>query len=113
MTSTVSQSRLSHHRLHVWHLSMDLVRLVHRARIGHAELRDQAQRASISTALGIAEGAGLEGAARKRHFRLAKASGLEVCSAYELAEAIGEPVPRAQVQQLATSIVAMLTRLIR
>ena len=100
--------RLSHHSLNVYHLALDLVRFVHRHRIEHRELRDQAQRASVSVGLGIAEGAGLEGAAKKRHFRIARASGLEVAAAYELAEAVGEGVPCTEVQARVGRIVAML-----
>jgi len=107
------QSRLSHHSLNVYHLALKLVRFVHRNPIGHRELRDQAQRAAVSVGLGIAEGAGLSGAAQKRHFRIARASGLEVATAYELADAIGESVPCPEVQRRCTTIVAMLTRLVR
>jgi len=56
-------TRLCHHRLHVWHYSIQLVRLVKAAPIGDRELRDQAERACRSVALNTAEGAALEGAA--------------------------------------------------
>jgi hypothetical protein len=51
--------------------------------------------------------------ARLRHFKIARASAIEVVAAYELAEALGESVPRSAVEQIATAFYAMLTRLIR
>jgi hypothetical protein len=50
-----STTRLCHHRLQVWHYSIQLVRLVKAAPIGDRELRDQAERACRSAALNIAE----------------------------------------------------------
>jgi four helix bundle protein len=105
--------KLAHQRLRVWHAAQALVRLVHEKGIGHSELRNQAERASVSAALGIAEGAALDGASRKRHFRIARASAVEVVAAYELAAAIGEHVPLVDVQELAEIIAGMLTRMIR
>jgi four helix bundle protein len=105
--------QLSHHRLIVWHKAMELVRLVKQAPIGDAELRDQAMRACRSAALNIAEGAALEGAAKRRHFGIARGSACETAAAYELAEAIGEKLPVADVVSLAAEVAAMLTRLIR
>ncbi|MCA9601657.1 MAG: four helix bundle protein [Polyangiales bacterium] len=110
MTFTV---QLSHHSLHVYRLALALVRFVHRNPIGHRELRDQAQRASVSVGLGIAEGAGLDGAAKRRHYSIARASCLEVAAAYELAEAIGEKVACAQIQTQALPIIRILSRLTR
>ena len=106
-------TRLCHHRLQVWHYSIELVRLVKAAPIGDRELRDQAERACRSTALNIAEGAALEGAAKRRHFKIARASGVETVAAYELAGALGEPVPVAEVTRLEIIVVSMLCGLIR
>ena len=104
---------LCHHRLEVWHLARELVRLVNRWPIGDAELRDQAERAARSVACNIAEGSALDGAAKKRHFRQARASTVEVVGAYEVAEDIGEKVPVAEVQALGARIAAMLFGLVR
>ena len=71
-----STTRLCHHRLHVWHYSIQLVRLVKAHPIGDRELRDQAERACRSTALNIAEAAALDGAAKRRHFKIARASSM-------------------------------------
>lgn len=110
---TSTRTRLAHHGLHVWHLAVELVRLVRSQPISDAELRDQATRAAKSAALNIAEAAGLCGAASKRHFRIARGSVIELAAAYELAEALGEPVRLAAVLQRCTQLAAMLTALCR
>jgi len=112
-TLTTSHRQVTHHRLRVWHTALSLVELVHRQPLGHAELRDQAQRASISSALNLAEGAAHDGAAKKRHYRLARGSAIEVVAAYELGAAIGEKVPVDAVMALGGEIAAVLTKLVR
>ncbi len=107
------KTQLSHHRLHVWHYSIQLVRLVKQSPIGDRELRDHAERACRSVALNIAEGAALDGAAKRRHFKIARASDVEVVAAYELAEAIGESVALSEITRLGIIIASMLTGLIR
>ena len=77
----MGKSSFPHHRLRVWNYSVELVRLVKQNALGDAELRDQSSRAAKSVALNIAEAAGLEGAAKKRHFRIARASFVEVVAA--------------------------------
>jgi len=104
---------LLHHRLHVWHRSVDLVKLTKTAPIGDAELRAQAARAARSVALNIVEGAAVRGAAKERHFVIAQGSVAEVVACYELADALGESVPLAQVQKLGAMIAAMLLGLVR
>jgi four helix bundle protein len=104
---------LSHHHLRVFGVARKLNRLVFGRPIGHAELRRQAQNASLSVGLNIAEGAGQFGGARKRHYKIAKGSVIEVVAAYELAEDIGESVPVREVQDLGDAIAAMLAGLIR
>jgi four helix bundle protein len=108
-----STTRLCHHRLQVWHYAMELVRLVKAQPIGDRELRDQAERACRSVALNIAEGAALDGAAKRRYFKIARASGMETVAAYELAETLGEPVAVEEVTRLGIIIVSMLSGLIR
>jgi four helix bundle protein len=78
-----------------------------------AARRQSSQRASISAALNIAEGAAHDGAAKKRHYRLARASAIEVVAAYELATAIGEKVCVEKVSVLCREIAAVLTKLVR
>ena len=105
--------KLSHRRLRVWMKARTLVRLVNRNPIGDAELRNQASRAAKSVGCNIAEGAALEGASKKKHYRIAKGSVVEVVAAYELATDVGESVPVDEVAQLGAAIASMLTGLIR
>lgn len=103
---------LCHHGLRVWHKAVELCRLVHSWPIRDTELRRQASNAIKSVGLNIAEGAGQEGGAQGRHFKIAKGSVIEVVAAYELADAIGESVPVAAVSELGNDIAAMLAGLI-
>jgi four helix bundle protein len=50
----------------------------------HTALRDQALRAATSAALNVAEGAGVRGGNRARHWRIAHGSALEARTAAEL-----------------------------
>jgi len=106
-------ARLSHHRLRVYDKARELLRLVSRCSIGDAELRSQASRAAKSVACNVAEGAALEGASKKRHYKIAKGSVVEVVAAYELATDIGETVALDEVTRLGAAIASMLTGLIR
>lgn len=108
------QPRLTHHRLRVFWEAVALVRLVHQHPIADAELRDQAKRASRSTALNISEGAALDGAMAKKHFRISRGSAIETVGAYDLAhDALGETVPVELVRAQGAIVVAMLTNLLR
>ena len=110
--STIKHSTfLKHHRLRVWHKSVDLVRYVNANPIKQAELRNQAMRAATSIALNIAEGAGLSGANSKRHFTIARGSAVEVAAAYELAQALGEKHSLDELLELTTTVAAMLSGL--
>ena len=90
-----------------------MVRLVFGNLIGNTELRNQACRAALSVGLNIAEGAGQFGGCRKRHYRIAKGSVIEVVAAYELATDIGETVPVEDVQRLGSAIAGMLAGMLR
>ena len=105
--------QLSHHRLRVWDKARELLRLVNRNPISDAELRHQATKAAKSVGCNIAEGSGLDGAAKKRHYRIARGSTIEVVAAYELAIDCGESVPVDEVTRLGAAIASMLTGLIR
>ena len=107
------RDKLCHHRLRVWAEARALVRLVSKNPIGDAELRLQASKAAKSVGCNIAEGAALEGASKKRHYKIAKGSAVEVVAAYELAEDIGETVPVDEVTRRGAAIASMLTGLIR
>ena len=86
---------------------------MHRDPIGDAELRDQAKRAARSAALNIAEGAALQGAARRRHYNVALGSTGETVAAYELAAAIGETVDVERVARIGAQLSAMLWAIVR
>jgi len=105
--------RLSHHNLRVYDFARHLASIAHQYPLRDAELRNQARRASISVVLNIAEGAGLDGRAGKRHFQIAKGSALETVAAYELAHDIGESVPLDRVLRVGHTVVSMLTKLAR
>ena len=103
----------SHHGLRIYADAKRLVRIVGRRPLQNAELRNQALRAVTSVALNIAEGAGQVGAAKKRHYKLARASLVEVVACYELATELGEPVDLTELSEQARIIGCVLTKLIR
>ena len=70
-------------------------------------------RAVTSVALNIAEGAGQVGAAKKRHYKIARASLTEVVACYELAGDLGETVELDAIAEKARIIGCILTKLIR
>ena len=106
------KSGFAHHQLHVYGEARALLRLVHQQPLGSAELRNQAHRASTSVVLNIAEAASLSGAARKRHFRIARGSLVETLACYEIAGDIGESVRLEPITDQARIVSVMLTRLI-
>ena len=112
-TTTFEKRSLCHHQLRVWHKAIALVKLVQASPIGDAELLDQAGRACRSVALNIAEGAAMSGAAKRRHYVIARGSVVETAAAYELARAIGESVATNEVVELAAEISAILNALVR
>ena len=105
--------RLSHHNLRVYDFARHLAGITHQYPLRDAELRNQARRAAISVVLNIAEGAGLDGRAGKRHFQIAKGSALETVAAYELAADLGESVPLDRVLRVGHTVASMLTKLVR
>ena len=109
----MNNNQLSHHRLRVYWYALDFAKLVAAHPIQRATLRRQAERATDSIALNIAEAAGLDGKRNKSQFRIAKGSALEVIAAYELAQTYAEDVPLNDLRQAAKTIVAMLTSLSR
>ncbi len=112
MQTKRTRYQLPHRSLVVWDKAVELVRGVSARRIGVAELRNQATRAAISVGLNVSEGAALEGAARRRHFCIARGSVCEVAAAYELAAAMGEGECEG-IEMLCNDIAAMLSGLMR
>ena len=109
--------QLDHERLDAYRVAVALdglvVSLVRRAPRGHAWLGDQAQRASASTVLNLAEALGREGADRARALRIARGSALEVDAALTLLTLRRgcDPTARSEARSLTLRVVAKLTRL--
>jgi four helix bundle protein len=77
-------------RLDIYVAAKEIARLVNEARITHTELRDQAQRASISCFLQLAEGLPNEGSGmRRKYFTEANNSLHELIAAVDLACTLG------------------------
>lgn len=71
-------------KLQVYTVALSVARRARDVR-ANASLKDQLVRASQSVVLNIAEGAGLTGDARRRHYRIALGSAAEVGAAFDLA----------------------------
>jgi four helix bundle protein len=83
-------SILPFQRLDVYVAAKEIARLVNEARISHTELRDQAQRASVSCFLQLAEGLPNDGTGlRRKYFTEANNSLHELVAAVDLACTLG------------------------
>jgi len=83
---------------------------------GHAELRDQLRRASLSVPLNIAEGAGrVSEADAARHFAIARGSAMECAAVLDVIRALDllEEPRYCQAMEVLARVVAMLTKLCR
>lgn len=77
-------------QLDIYLAAKEMARLVNEARIGHTELRDQAQRASISCFLQLAEGLPNRGQGMRRKYFIESNNSLhELIAAVDLACALG------------------------
>ena len=103
---------LPHHRLRIYGTARALRRLVASNPIGDANLRRHASEAASSVVLIIGEGAALWGAAKKRHYRIAFGSALEVAAAYEAAGDCGERLAVAEIFEHVDHV-AVMTKLTR
>src|SRR6476646_1909814 len=113
MTNTPS---LPHHRLIVFGFAREMLVAVRDAHIRDAKLRDEALRAGKGACLNIAEGAGRATRADKaRAYTIARGEAVECAAALEISALLGAArgEDAACVADLATSVVAMLTRMIR
>ena len=105
---------LPHHSLQVWHLSMELVRLVGSITVRDIDNRNQAREAASSCARNIAEGAARSGARDKaRVYAIARGEAVECVAAIEIAGAMGACASDdvARVIELGGRVSAMLSRL--
>jgi four helix bundle protein len=102
-------------KLDVYIAAKEIARLVNEARITHTELRDQAERASVSCFLQLAEGLPNDGPGmRRKYFTESNNSLHELVAAVDLACALGAlSSERAEaIQALAISTKRMLRGLL-
>ena len=102
-------------QLDVYVAAKEIARLVNEAGISHAELRDQAQRASISCFLQLAEGLPNQGVGlRRKYFTESNNSLHEVVAAVDLACTLGAlSAEKAQaIQELSFRTRRMLRALV-
>jgi four helix bundle protein len=108
-------SILTFQKLDVYIAAKEMVRLVNEARISHTELRDQAQRASVSCFLQLAEGLPNHGTGlRRKYFTESNNSLHELVAAVDLACTLGAlSAERAQaIQELSARTKRMLRGLL-
>ena len=111
----MNRTSLPHRRLHVYQLSLELVRLVRNTQIGDADSRGQARKSAASAARNIGEAAGRPSSAdRSRIFGIARGEAVEVMACVEVANALGQctDADMNTVCELAGRVSAMLSRLI-
>ena len=102
-------------KLDVYLAAKEIERLVNEARITHTELRDQAQRASVSCFLQLAEGLPNEGSGmRRKYFTEANHSLHELVAAVDLACTLGAISPKSAqaIQELSIRTKRMLRALL-
>ena len=77
-------------KMDAYRTAKQLAVAVHAAKIGHKELRDQAERAAVGAFLQLSEGLPNESRAmRRRYFTIARNSLCEVVAAIDLGVALG------------------------
>ena len=112
-----TEAELDHERLDVYRAAVaidaQVVALRRRGARGHAWLYDQAERASGSMVLNLAEALARKGADRAQRLRIARGSALETDAAMQLLahRSVLPGEARAQTRTLIVRVVAMLTRL--
>ena len=113
MTTNHSQ-KMIHHNLRVFGRARQLAAVAYRHLPKNRALRDQVKRASLSVGANIAEGCTMSSRAmRKKHYEIARGSAVETVALYELAEAIGEDLPVAEIRDHGAAIAAMLTKILQ
>ena len=78
-----------------------------------AELSDQLDRASLSCALNIAEGAGRAGRDQARHYAIARGSAFECLAVLDLLELESAPPNSREARAILLRLMAVLTALTR
>ena len=116
MTNTDQQHTpypLPYRRLRTWHRAVYVSQLCKKHPLGESAFRDQANRAIISVITNLCEGSAYDGAMRKKHFRIARASMVEVAGAYESAGLLGERFSVDHIVREASIVVSMLSKLLQ
>ena len=111
-----SASLLPHHRLRVYGVALEFLGAVRDAKIRDRKLRDEADRASKSVCLNIAEGAGRRTRADKaRAYAVARGEAVEAIACVEIAALAGDAPAEsvARVVELGNAVYAMLSALVR
>ena len=113
-------TKLSHERLDVYQKAVKFLAIAHQMvesiPRGHGSLVDQIKRASLSTVLNIAEGAGHPSQAKaKHHFAIARGSALECGAALDACGIlnVGTQSLIPQGKELLVSVVSMLSKMAR
>ena len=111
---------LSHEKLDVYQKSVEFlalaVKLIDSIPRGNQTIIDQLKRASISTVLNIAEGAGHPYPAKRRnHYAIARGSALECGAALDTCNVlgVGEKKHIPVGKELLVSVVSMLSKMCR
>lgn len=105
-----------HQKLDVYRLSRELAKGVRDAKVAHGELRDQAERASVSVFLAINEGLPqVSRRMRATYFVRAKASLCELVGALDLARGLGaiDDAVARELHAIASRVAAILVALLR
>jgi four helix bundle protein len=104
-------------RLDVYRVALEAHGAVVSLAVGeHRILRDQLERASLSVALNVAEGAGLRGRREKRrHYSIARGSAMECVAALDVVRVRGLAVSGEvdAARMLTIRVIQMLTKLDR
>jgi four helix bundle protein len=114
MKENLQDFRASFQRMDVYRVARELVVLVHTAKIGDAELRDQATRAAKSVLLRLSEGLPHDSQGmRRKYFNEANGCVHEVLAALDVAAACGvlDPAVAQRGQLLAIRVKGMLRKL--
>ena len=109
-------TRLGFQKMDAYQVAKQLAISVHRGKIKHTELRDQAERAAVSAFLQLSEGLPNDSPGmRRRDFTIARNSLCELVAAIDLATALGalDADAASAIEVLATSLRGMLIALLR
>ena len=114
--ATNMTTRFGFQKMDAYQVAKQLAVSVHRGKIKHTELRDQAERAAVSAFLQLSEGLPNDSPGmRRRYFTIARNSLCELVAAIDLATALGalDADAARAIEELAGSLRGMLVALLR